>query len=266
MGGGGGGGMDSGVTLTNQTPYLPNGAFELGEVVTDEFGNEYYHMIMGSLADGFIQEVYIARHSSQLYTWSGGMMNNAEGTVSASGGASDFGNNSNNLNPLGGNLDAINSGSGSANLTKVIIRQIVNDGDLTMEFIKDKFNGKPRITQMLNAPDIKQLFDIDMRNINYSDMTSNAPVVNQMWLLREELPTDGGFFDVIAGPGEATGTSILAITAGQYTYTDGAGFLGSEGSYNYSGGGNMNLDQRWESFFDHTQANPWSYDTNRPAL
>jgi len=253
--------------VTNQTPYLRNGSFELGEVVTDADGNEYYHMITGSLADGFIQDVYIARDATQPYTWSNGMMtSNGVGTVSASGGASDFGVGGNYMNPLGTNLDTINSGNGSANPTKVIMRQIVNDGEIMMEFLKDKFNGKPKISQMLNAPgDITQLFDIDMRNITYSDASSAAPVVNQMWLGGVDVPTDGGFFDVIAGPGEPTGTSTQSITAGQYIYTDGVGFLGSEGSYTYSDGGDMNLNQNWESFFDYTEANPWSYDTNRPV-
>jgi len=269
MGGGGGGGggmMDSGTTLTDQTPYLRNGIYELGEIVTSSDGKEYYHMIMGSLADGFIQEVYIERHASQAYTWSSGMMsNNSAGTVSASGGASDFSNNSNNLNPLGSALDVIDSGNGSGNPTKVIIRQIVDDGEVMMEFLKDTFDGKPRITQTLNGAEITQQFDIDMRNITYSDMSSAAPMVNQMWLGGADVPSDGGFFDVIVGSGEPTGTSTQSITAGKYTYTDGVGFIGSDGNYTYSDGGSMNLNQDWDSWFDHTEANPWSYDTNRPV-
>jgi len=254
-----------GAGTTNQTPYLRNGSFELGEVVTDAEGNEYYHMITGSLADGFIQDVYIARHATQLYTWGNPATSNGVGTVSASGGASNFSINGNYLNPLGTNLDTVNSGNGSANPTRVIMRQLVNDGEIMMEFLKDKFNGKPRISQMVNAPDITQQFDIDMRNINYSDMSSNAPVVNQMWLWGVDVPVDGGFFDVIAGSGEATRTSTQSISAGKYVYTDGAGFLGSEGSYTYSDGGSMNLNQDWEMFFDYTEENPWSYDTNRPV-
>jgi len=252
--------------VTNQTPYLRNGSFELGEVVTDADGNEYYHMITGSLADGFIQDVYIARHATQVYKWGSPATSDGVGTVSASGGASNFSIDGNYMNPLGTNLDTINSGNGSANPTRVIMRQIVNDGEIMMEFLKDKFNGKPKISQMLNAPgDITQLFDIDMRNSTYSDPASDAPVLNQMWLGGVDVPDDGGFFDVIAGPGEPTGTSTQNITGGQYIYTDGAGFIGSDGSYTYYDGGDMNLNQNWASFFDHTEANPWSYDTNRPT-
>ncbi|PCI10758.1 MAG: hypothetical protein COB71_12585 [Thiotrichales bacterium] len=87
-----------------------------------------------------------------------------------------------------------------------------------------------------------------------------------MWLLGDELPTDGGFFDVMAGAGEPTEISTLAMTGGQYIYTDGTGFWGSEGSDHYSDGGSMGHNQNWASYFDYAEANSWSYDINRSVL
>lgn len=153
-----GGGLSTSFTRGNTgfsggTPFLTRGSLQLPEIVTDpDTGLTYYHVIMGDLTDGFIQDVYIQR----------GFGSFQGGPGSAVGGGT-----TNDDNPLGPT-----SATGQANPRKVLVRQVVSDGEIYMDFTKDKFDRKPKITQMLTLPDMSSLFQIDMSNSNYSDNTT----------------------------------------------------------------------------------------------
>lgn len=153
--------------VTNQTPYLMIGSVgsqQLPEIVTDpETGLDYYHIIIGNVADGFIQETYIERGFT---SWPSGNVGSAVGGDGGTNGGSG-------LDPLD-TTTSVNTPNGEANPRKVLVRQIINDGEIMMEFLKDKFEYKPLIVQQLNAPDVLSLFQIDMRNSRYDDINTPA--------------------------------------------------------------------------------------------
>jgi len=257
-----------------QTPFLLGEgnrvhlAPEQPEIVVDpDTGKTYLHIIMGSLADGFIQEVYIeTTGGSNCYGGYGIPPNNGQACVpSGAFGGDNGGTGSPNFkvgnarNPL--NNDAGFTGNGSANPTKVIMRQLISDGEISMEFLKDKFERKPVIAQTLNTPGISALNVIDMRNSTYSDMNTPGVVTNTMQLIGPDQPNDSAQFNLI------TDAQRPSITAGRYTYTPGTGPGGSEGSYDYFGTNN-NFDQsavKWESYFDtEDPRNIWAFPASQP--
>lgn len=149
------------------------------------------------------------------------------------------------------------SGNGTGNPRRVLIRQIVNDGEIMMEFLKDKYLYKPRISQILIGPDLTAMFDLDMRNSTYDDDTTAGVMTNIMQLWGEGTPPDSAMFDPVS-----QGQEVI-INAGQYTYTDGAGFGGAEGTYDYADGGFDHLGIDWASYLDPTVDNPWSFEDSK---
>jgi len=260
---------------TGQTPFLYDpAALQRPEIVTDPItGNIYYHMIVGSLASGFIQESYV-----QMGFASYGNFREPTLSASASGGTgvyvpryinSNTTSLGNGYDPLDMGTDAIAlntvSGNGTANPTRVIMRQLVNDGEIMMEFLKDGYLTKPRISQMLMAPDITMLFDVDMRAITYDDDITVAPMVNSMQLWGPGVPTDrSGDFDMNMYSGD------LAVNAGRYTYADGVGPGGSEGTYHYADGAYDQTSIPWGDYFDASldtngkPVNPWGFESAKP--
>ena len=171
-------------------------------------------------------------------------------------------------------LDA-GSGSGTGNPNRVIMRQLVSDGEMMMDFIKDRYDRKPKITQLLNKPgDITQVFEVDMSNLTYNQGSEAARyMINQMWLWGADVAPDGGYFDAQApvdltrwGVSNSSGIKETRYSdAGQFRYIEGSGVAGAEGTYIYSGGGSMNLEQDWGAFFDDTPGvNPWAYESGKP--
>ncbi|HHM04389.1 MAG TPA: hypothetical protein ENJ19_01425 [Gammaproteobacteria bacterium] len=212
------------------------------EVVTDpDTGLNYYHLIVGDPAEGFIQEVYI---QNGFGSFQGGSGSAVGGDGGGSGG--------NGTDPLDIST-GVNTANAEGNPQRVLIRQILNDGEVAMEFYKGKFDAKPRISQMLNAPDVTALFEIDMSNSSYSDMSTAGTVTNTM-----SLPDGSASFDMASDVQNST------VTGGRYTYTAGSGPGGSDGTYTYFDGGFDAKAVRWEDYFDATQGNPWTYNTNRP--
>lgn len=260
---------------TNQSRWLWGGSsnLERPEIVTDASGNTYYHMIVGDLSSGFIQESYVQMGYSGY-----GNPSEVANAISASGGTGSyvpkttgsgtatpsntwiFGNG---YDPLDMNKNAmaqsVTSGNGTANPRRVVMRQIVNDGQAMSEFLKDDFDSKPKITQMVIAPDIQVMFDIDMRGITYSDNTKTAPVVNTMQLFGAGAPHDSAVWDM------ALETQDKRIDGGRFTYTDGLGRGGSEGTYSYIQGGFDQTAQDWKSFINpfYRNANPWEFESSK---
>lgn len=232
--------------VLDQTPYLTEGPLELPELVADpESGAIYYHIIVGSLADGFIQETYI-QAGYDRGRFSGGTSSASMGDGDRDGG--------NGLDPLGRD-PGIWTANASATPKRVLVRQIVSDGEMNMEYLKDKYDRKALITQSLSNSEINTEFAIDMRNSTYGDANTTGEIINTLSL--------SGFgesdFDM------ATDSQNSSVNAGRYTYTDGRGYGGSEGSYDYTDGNYDHVNQDWDKYFDAAQDNPWSYEVNKPV-
>ncbi len=240
-----GGGLSTNFTIgnfgrTGATPFLMRGSFQLPEIVVDpETGLDYYHIIMGDPASGFMQEVYIERGFSSFPNGNVG---------SAVGGG---GNGGNNIDPLG--PDAAN---GKANPRKVLVRQVISDGEIYMDFTKDKFDRKPKITQILTLPDMSSIFQLDMSNSSYGDDLTPG-ILSYTMQLADDYQDQANF-------NFATDVQNSNVTGGRYTYVNGAGPGGSDGTYTYDNG-NFDVDAiSWEAYFDHSLSNPWSNTVNRP--
>ncbi|MBL1259245.1 MAG: hypothetical protein COB33_001790 [Thiotrichaceae bacterium] len=225
--------------MSADTPWLMRGSLQLPEIVVDpDTGLDYFHIIMGDPSSGFMQDIYIERGFS---TFQGG-----DGSAVGGGG-----NGGNNVQPL----DAA-SGTGQANPRKVLVRQIVSDGEIYMDFTKDKLDRKPKITQMLTLPDMSSIFQIDMSNSTYGDDLTPGVVFYTM-ALADDYKDQANF-------NFATDIQKSIIDGGRYTYTNGSGPGGSAGTYLYDQGG-FDIDAvSWEVYFDHSIENPWSNSTNKP--
>jgi len=250
----GGGAMSTTVMQGNssfggQTPFLREGGLQLPEIVVDpDTGLDYYHMIIGSLADGFIQETYIERGFSSFPNSNIGSAVGGDGGISGGNGR----------DPLDTNA-TINTANAEANPRKVLIRQIISDGEIVMEFLKDRFDYKPLIVQQLNAPDIRAVFEIDMRNSTYDDMSNAGIIYNTLSLpgLGTEYFKDFNY---------AQDTQDATISGGLYKYTEGTGPGGSDGTYEYVDAMFDHKSQAWGDFLDPSEPNPWSYENagNKP--
>jgi hypothetical protein len=256
--------QDNGIQ-TGQTRYLQGNSLQRPEIVTDpDNGNSYYHMIIGDLADGFIQEYFI-QMGYGTYSFSGAACCVPADAASASGGVSTFDRSTqlgNGYDPLDMNKDSIaqasESGNGTGNPTRIIMRQIVSDGEIMMEFLKDKYAYKPRISQQLTSPDITAFYDMDMRNSTYSDAATPGVLINTIQLWGEGVPGVSATFD------HATEAQNPYVTGGMFTYTDGADFGGSAGTYSYADG--ASFDQTgltWKSYWDPVANNPWSFESGK---
>ncbi len=231
--------------ITGQTPYLVAGLNDLPELVTDpDTGLIYYHLIVGSEADGFIQETYIqAGYDPGIYQG---------GTSSAVGGAGDA-SGGNGRDPLGSDL--LFTANAQATPKRVLVRQIVSDGEIHMEYLKDRYDRKALISQSISTSKINTDFSIDMRNSSYDDANTVGAIENVLSL----SGTAQGAFDMANDVQDST------VTGGRYTYTDGPDYGGARGSYDYIDGHYDHNNQNWEVYFDINQDNPWAYDENKPT-
>lgn len=221
------------------------------EVVIDpETGLDYWHVVIGDPTTGFMQETFIERGFSGF--WNGG----EPGSASGGFGAADGGNG---RDPLDQN-DGIGSGNGSANPKRTLIRQIVTDGELYSEFVKDKFFRKPLIIQVLNTSEIFSSFEMDMRNSSYDDDTTAGIMSNVLVFSDPSLEMFG------AGFNSSTDLEDSLISAGRYTFSDGSSNGGTDGTYSYIDGGFDHVNQSWEIYFDKFISNPWTYASqgNKP--
>jgi hypothetical protein len=237
----------------------------------------YYHLIVGDPASGFAQEVYI---QAGFFGQTGGSCRgpiNCGGTASPIGPdhsasvgdtAVAFGFEGNGFDPLAS--DAVSSGNSSGNPSRVQMRQLVTDGDLTVDFVKDRYAEKPSITNIIDAADLNATLIIDSTGNPLSSAATASAVTNTVELRGPNLPEDvsppGG------GPSSvrfdmSTDAQNSSVTAGMYSYTAGSGAGGSSGTYNYADPthNSANINPDWSSYFDHGEANPWAYPDNRPA-
>ncbi|NOY74123.1 MAG: hypothetical protein GXP14_17445 [Gammaproteobacteria bacterium] len=233
--------------IGDQTPYL-------SEIVYDPAtGLDYYHLLIGDPASGFAQDVYIER----------GFVSYSNGGVGAAsaGGAID-----------GQDVFDPESGTARSNPNKVLVRQILNDGEISQEFLQTSLTSKPKLSQMVNAPGVNTVFVIDMSNSTYSDDTTAGTIMGSVILNDPSLDpgigdftmiSDGVTTTTIAG-GQAAEVQSSQITAGRYTYTDGSGPGQSDGTYNYLFDTYDIFAIEDVVFFDSSEDNPWSYTEFRP--
>lgn len=258
------------IVIEGQTPFVYEKVMEGGV--------PYYHMIVGDPDSGFAQEVYIRAgiNAFGFFNTCSGPGSCDEGTAtfnvgpdfsaSAGRGSDNDPTVSNAFRPL--DPDFTISGNMSANPNRVQMRQLLVDGDLTLDFVKDRYIEKPSISNTIEDAEFRSVFSMDSTGNLYSDSSTPSVVTNTVEHLGANLPPDvrppGG------GPSSAsfdmaTDADNSVVTAGRYTWTPGSGPDGSLGTYNYVGGGGPNPGTNWGSFFDHGQANPWSYPDNRPT-
>jgi hypothetical protein len=231
--------------VSGQTPFLmaaPGScSINTPEIVFDpSTGLNYYHMIVGSAAEGFIQESFI-----QTGVIAGTILSCAGNSCST---------NLNNMDPLGG-TGLYYTGNGASNPRGTIIRQIISDGEIVMEFLKDKYDRKPLITQTIITSEIFSTFRFDMRNSTYSDMNTPGLITNTLTFSDPGI----GSFDMARDAPDAH------ITGGRYTYTNGTGNGGSQGTYNYIEGGGGITSSDWTGYMDRQDTrNIWTFGTYKP--
>lgn len=297
------------VQMTEQTPWLMqdswyssgNQHWQLPEIVSIN-GTDYYHMIMGSEADGFIQETYIplgfkkdftgsaGRPAASPVTWQWAVnqyqspcgsdcWHSASGgdQVAVAGGSNGVVKESGNARyPLNA-PPGKDSGNGSGNPTRVLIRQKLVSGDITQEFLKDEWTNKPVITQDVRSETqgdvMLSSFRIDMSNSGYNTNSESGLVTNELRFVTSDLVfREAAYYHSSDSPTPSFADLPTArknvkqeVTGGRYTYTPGSGPGGANGTYLYADGGDFYIeDVDWNSYFDVTEANPWSFTENRP--
>lgn len=267
------------------SPFLTykGGQIEIPEIVfidgdNDGVAEPYYHLIVGSLADGFIQESYIQAGYSML---DGGVFMNRqtpptsldtgyEGSASAGNYVATMNTTFTNVvdwvngsDPLG---PANSSGNGTANPRRVVMHQINSDGEMFSYFKKNSLVNKPYIYQGINVfGSMNSTFELDMSNSTYYDDTT-AGVISQntMQLFGDDLPPESANWDM------SSDTQNSFVSAGKFTFTDGSDVLGSpggsEGTYHYVDGDYDVIAVDWEKYYDahDPTGNPWTIDVNKP--
>ncbi len=237
----------SGTSIVHGTTTTPGQSPFIYERVTDG-GVNYYHLVVGDPNTGFAQETYIQIGTAAItigFQGIGPQLSSSGGQILPTGNATD---------PLGTGAFAGNS---TGNPNRVQMRQIVEDGDLSVDFLKDTFLEKPSITNTIESADLNATFQMNSAGNPYSSSATPSQVTNTVEHLAPDMPAASAVFDM------AVDSQDSRVTAGRYTTTNPQpGAPG--GAYTYvEGGANLNPD--WSSFFDHREANPWSYPVNRPT-
>lgn len=227
----------------------------LQEIVKDTDGKVYYHMVIDDPLNGFSQEMYMGRgvdtiQGNRVSASLGGRVEDAcFGGITVEERLHGCGNGA---LPLEG--DKVYTGNGSGNPNRIIMRQVLDDAQMSQEFTKAAFDKKPKITQ--STTDITQgvtgNFVIDMSNSTYLDDTTPGSMVNTLTF--DALPGENRPFAPKNFDMSVDGQNVK-VTGGRYTYTDGTtwGVSGAGGTYNYVEDGGFNLDIDWSIFKDPAQ-------------
>lgn len=225
----------------------------LQELVEDN-GIEYYHVILGDPdVDEFAMEFYM--RTGDCCWWSGGGMGGRGGGRGGGGGmgggdapySSSYGDTNDRLynawQPLEGGPDL--TGNGTGNPSRVYMRQINNDGQMSQDFTKTTEANKPRITQIIEDGELTSTFDLDMSNGDHNTYSDPVSFINDTTI------ANIGSFDANADAPNAN------ITAGRYTYSPdnpaGAPHGDSYGTYTYEQDGYDVYDTDWLEYCDPNQ-------------
>lgn len=235
MGGGGMGGMMGFGPGCDSTVFTQ-------ELVNDN-GTQYYHVFFTDPTQDFAMEFYMRTGGCCWFGGGGGMGGMGGGDAPFSSSAGDVNNRlANAFDPF---LDAGTSGTGTANPSRVYMRQTNNDGQMTQVFDKPLEAMKPRITQTIDDGSTISTFDLDMRNSSYTDTTIDPSVFINTLALNE--PQGMGDFDM------ATDAPQRSATAGRFSYTEGTEHGGSFGTYDYGPDRFDVISVDWLSYCDPAQ-------------
>lgn len=268
----------------------PNGSFSnisdpdktpiLQQLVTGADGKVYYHMIIGSVDSSgnpivpttanqstipWAQEVYIQRQ--------GGSNCVAENCSYSGGDIQGFSTNGGNgHDPLKNNMTSASTGNRSGFPTRAIIREVLNDGQISQEFLKSDLNIKPKITQTITSKDtggtidMTAQFQIDMSNSTYSDNTKAGLITNKVTLTGPNAKILGNFDTNGADNSFVTAnaqTGKTNVTGGRYIFVEGtAGDSDTfgQGTYTYITGDDAVSTLDWDAFRNNAE-NPLRYGT-----
>ncbi len=186
-------------------------------------GETYFHLIVGDYTkDSMATEVFIhvssGNNSRDGITFSDSLCNNC--IQDRNFDASDALNSNSDLN-----------GNGGGNPNSVIMHQIIQDGAIKEDFLKDSFSQKPLITQTLTTSDMTSELSMDMRGKNYSDITPIDPSKFNLTQSVQGANSQGtsGDFDI------HTNGQLVNLTAGGFTYTPTSTTGGSSGGGGWGG-------------------------------
>ena len=243
-------------------------------------GKRYWHMIIGDYydqgsnptsTDGFYLEYIIEASGSRFHDEGGpGRYASASTPWTSSNTAENVA--KGDYGPIGydNGTNGYYTTSGMGNPTRVIMRQIVQDGETVSTFLKDDFNSKPFISQtvvdnLVTHPNttVNNEFTLDMRMLTY-DSADNTGVIT-----KNITNLGGGFEAANQGDYDTTDASFTphmfnqedrVISAGKYTWTSGTGQLGANGTYTYyyaddtvNAGGMIPMNRNYSVFCDPAQ-------------
>lgn len=209
-------------------------------------GQLYFHVIVGDYTrDTMAQEVFIKATSG----------NSSFNGIRVSDSVANSGNQTFNMNNPYSSTSS-STGTGSANPNNVIMRQIINDGDVSMTFVKDSFTQKPLITQTINNAQMTSNVSIDMRGKNYSQSTpvDYTSMINTLVLKESTRQGTEGDYDM------QNDAQTAHITAGGFTYTAGSGNGGSGGTYTWSDlvDNFQPMNRNYQGYCNPSQNSNWS--------
>lgn len=270
-----GGGCNTAGSMTepDKSPFLQ-------EVVTGADGLSYYHMIIGGVDSSgkaivpsaanestipFAQEVYIRQQPSATCfvincSFSGGDING----LGSNGG--------NGHDPLKNNMTSASTGNRSGFPTRVIMKEVLNDGQISQVFLKDTLADKPTITQTITSKDtggttdMTAQFAIDMSNSKYNDNTKAGLITNKVTFAGANAKILGNFDT--NGPDNSfvtanAQTGKTNVTGGRYTFVEGSAGPSNtfgQGVYTYISGDDAATSLDWNAFRNNEQ-NPLTYGT-----
>lgn len=264
----------SNVSDPDKTPFLQ-------ELVTGADGKTYFHIIIGSVDSSgnpivpsaanqatipFAQEVYIQQQSGSNCvaincSFSGGSINGF-----SSGGGNGY-------DPLKNDMSSGSTGNRSGFPTRVIMKDILNDGQISQVFLKDKLAQKPIITQTITSKDtggtvnMTAEFAVDMSNSAYNDNTKAGLITNKVTFagpnakILGNFDTNGPDNSFVTANAQAGKTNV---TGGRYTFVDGSAGPSDtfgQGTYTYITGDDAVITLDWNAFRNRAE-NPLTYGTS----
>jgi hypothetical protein len=204
-----------------------DGTYFMQEIVSDGV-NKYYHIIIGDpKTDAFAQEYYIRTAGCCWFTAKGPANNPMFGEAPLS---SSYGDTGKLLSSAFFPLAPVTlSGNGAGNPSRIYMTQINQDGDMYLEFSKAFEDKKPRLTQIVDDGEITSEFVLDNSNASYYQSLMAMEYTNKVTLHDGPgKPQSVGNYNV------ATQAPKQYVTGGLYTYKDGPAVAGSFGKYVYA--------------------------------
>lgn len=210
-----------GASTDSTTPFIQ-------ETITLQ-GKSYYHLVVGQPDSGFAQEVLISTGTTIAF---GNVLSDSGGGYCLPSALMTFNQmvgcdlDNNARVPLGA---FERTGNGSGNPEAVIMKQVVTDAKagFAVEFLKDQFNKKPKITETIDDATIAMTWVVDMSKIGYSTDSVSGDMTNKLTLKGQDLPGGAAQFDASLLTNAGTN-----ITAGRYKFTPNTSRAGIETSPN----------------------------------